>query len=221
MKNQMKKYRLKLELESSALIGSGEGFGALVNTDVVFDEVGLPFVPSKRIKGCLRDSATEIDEMTEIGFSMNIEKTFGKPGSSESAPVYFSNLTIDEYEKNRTWLDYYLEDNKYPDILSRERILETFTEIRHQTAINPDGVAQSHSLRTIRAVKKGLIFYGDVHIEKQDEDILNTLLIACLNFRLIGTKRNRGFGEVRCSLLNENSTEISIRKKLEDIICAA
>ncbi|MDM8522011.1 RAMP superfamily CRISPR-associated protein [Desulfococcaceae bacterium HSG8] len=218
----MKKHRLELKLESPTLIGSGEGFGSLVDTDIVFDEVGIPFVPSKRIKGCLRDSASEADEMfrsSGITFPTNIEKTFGKAGSSESAPAYFSNLFIENYEENKAWLKYYLKNGNYPGVLSRERILETFTEIRWQTAINPDGVAQPHSLRTIRVVKKGIIFYGDVHIEKQDEAILNTLSVACLNFRLMGTKRNRGFGEVRCTLLNEDDTEFPIQKKLEKIVC--
>ncbi|GBD96762.1 MAG TPA: hypothetical protein ENG83_07470 [Nitrospirae bacterium] len=217
----MKQYILKLELISPALIGSGEGFGAIIDTDIVFDEVGIPYIPAKRIKGCLRDSAMEIREMLNssgISFPVETEKAFGKPGDSKSAPVYFSNLTIDNYEDNKKCLEYFLKSGEYNDILSRERILETFTETRQQTRIGLDGVAYDHSLRTIRVIKKDTTFYGDIFIEeKDDEDIINTLLFGCLNFCHIGTKRNRGFGEVRCILLDKSGTEIPIQDKLEKI----
>ena len=214
----MKTYQLKLKLLSPTLIGSGEGFGALIDTDIVFDDAGIPFVPSKRIKGCLLDSATEVKEIFNdlIDFPMDIETTFGKKGGdSKSGAVYFSNLTVADYKNNKAWLDYYLKNKKYPDILSRERILETFTEIRQQTAIE-SGVAKDGSLRTIRVIKKGFEFYGDIHIEKESETILDTLMLACLNFRFMGTKRNRGFGEIHCSLL-ENGKELPIPKKLEEL----
>ncbi len=213
----MKTYQLKLKLLSPTLIGSGEGFGALIDTDIVFDDAGIPFVPSKRIKGCLLDSATEVKEIFNdlIDFPMDIETTFGKKGDSKSGAVYFSNLTVADYKNNKAWLDYYLKNKKYPDILSRERILETFTEIRQQTAIE-SGVAKDGSLRTIRVIKKGFEFYGDIHIEKESETILDTLMLACLNFRFMGTKRNRGFGEIHCSLL-ENGKELPIPKKLEEL----
>jgi CRISPR-associated protein Csx10 len=217
----MKAYQVKLELLSPTLIGSGEGFGLLIDTDIVFDDAGIPFIPSKRIKGCLLDSVKEVKELfdsSHIDYSINIETAFGKTGSSESGAVYFSNLTIEDYDINKAWLDYYLKNNKYPDLLSKERILETFTEIRQQTAID-NGVAKDGALRTIRVIKKGFKFYGDVHIDNETEAIVNTLALACLNFRFIGTKRNRGFGEVHCSLLKDGN-ELPIKKKLEELCTA-
>ena len=214
----MKTYQLKLKLLSAALIGSGEGFGSLIDTDIVFDDAGIPFVPSKRIKGCLLDSAEEVRTLfdsSHINCLMDINKTFGETGNSESGAVYFSNLTIEDYDKNKAWLDYFLKNNKYPDLLSKERILETFTEIRQQTAID-NGVAKDSSLRTIRVIKKGFEFYGDVHIDNETEAIVNTLNLSCLNFRFMGTKRNRGLGEVHCSLLKDGN-ELSIRKNLEEL----
>ncbi|MBF0103541.1 MAG: hypothetical protein HQK77_21800 [Desulfobacterales bacterium] len=213
----MKTYQIKLKLLSPTLIGSGEGFGALIDTDIVFDDTGIPFVPSKRIKGCLLDSANEVEEMfnrSSILFQIDIETTFGKIGSATSGTVYFSNLTIDDYHNTKTWLDYYLKSNTYPEILSRERILQTFTEIRQQTAIE-NGIAKDGSLRTIRVIKKDIEFYGEIQIENETDSILDTLMLACLNFRFMGTKRNRGFGEIQCSLL-DNGQELHIQKKLEE-----
>ncbi len=216
----MKKYMLKLECHSPSLIGSGEGFGAIIDTDIVFDDAGIPYIPAKRIKGCLRDAALEVQEMfrsAQISFPIQVEKTFGESGETHSAPVYFSNLTIKNYKENKEWLEYYLKKPEYQDILSRDRILETFTDVRQQTAIDPkDGVADEHSLRTIRVLKTGMRFFGEVLLESNDEQLRNTLLLTCFNLRHIGTKRNRGFGEVRCSLL-DGAREIGISKQLEEI----
>jgi len=215
----MKKYALKLELQSPTLAGSGAGFGAEINTDIVFDEIGIPFIPAKRIKGCLLDAAKEVEEMfrrAEIKTDdLLIEKVFGKTGYKESAPVYFSNLFIEDYAQNKSWLDYFSKLEEYKHIIKRERILEVFTEIRQQTEIDSDtGVASEHSLRTIRVLRKGATFLGDLQVNEQNEKIVNTLLLACLNFRRFGTKRNRGFGEVRCSLCFEGK-ELSITQTLE------
>lgn len=215
----MSKYKIKLELISPTLVGSGEGFGAIIDTDIVFDEVGIPFIPAKRIKGCLRDSAMEVREMfdrSKIDFQLKINETFGMSGRENSTPIYFSNLTIQDYEQNKKWLEYLISKKEYSNILSKDRVLETFTETRQQTAIGSEGVALAHSLRTIRVLKSGLIFYGEIEIEPEDPEITNTLIFACSNFRHLGTKRNRGYGEIGCKLI-EGEQEIYIKEKLEEI----
>lgn len=210
----MKTLRIEIILKSSTLTGSGEGFGAIIDTDIVFDEIGIPYIPAKRIKGCLRDSATEVSEMfntSGINFPLDIDNTFGKEGQEKSCPVYFSNLTIEDYQANKAWLQYYKKSN----LLSEESIINFFTEIRQQTAINEDtGVAKDHSLRTIRVIKKGHKFTGEIQVE--DTSIIDTLSLACLNMRHIGTKRNRGFGEIECNLY-EGSSKISVLERLETI----
>ena len=219
----MKKYSLELRLLSPTLIGSGVGFGANIDTDVVFDDLGIPYVPAKRIKGCLLDAAKEIKEMfclAEIKTDdLQIELAFGKPGSKSGAPVHFSNLYIKDYQLNKAWLGYFAKSEDYRHIVTPDRILSALTEIRQQTKIGDDGVAFEHSLRTIRVLRRGIAFYGDIYVENGDDEILNTLLLACMNFRRFGTKRNRGFGEVRCSILSDGKA-LSARKKLE-VLCTA
>jgi len=133
----MEEYTLKIKLVSPALTASGEGFGAIIDTDIVFDEMGLPYIPAKRIKGCLLDSAREVKEMfekSEINCPLCIKKTFGDAGTKTSAPVYISNLYIKDYAKNKEWLNYFLKSDDYKAVLSKEKILKTFTHIRRQTA---------------------------------------------------------------------------------------
>ncbi|MGI8912229.1 MAG: RAMP superfamily CRISPR-associated protein, partial [Chloroflexota bacterium] len=52
---------LRLELLSDAAPGSGAG-GPLVDRDVVVDELGLPVLPGRRLKGLLREACQEVQE---------------------------------------------------------------------------------------------------------------------------------------------------------------
>jgi CRISPR-associated protein Csx10 len=220
----MKTYSLQLTCLSPVLIGSGEGFGAVIDADVVFDEVGLPLIPAKRIKGCLLDAAHGVREMftlAKVKYHLPLEEVFGSPGQAQAAPVYFSNLTLKEYAANNAWLSYFLHGRdphakvpRYAGVLSRESIAAAFTELRQQTGINTQGVADEGSLRTLRVLKKNLTFSGEVLMEQENSAFLNTLLLAGANVRHIGTTRTRGLGEVRCVLL-ENGRELSVPEKHE------
>ncbi len=223
----MTTYTLTITLKSPALIGSGEGFGAGIDSDVVFDDIGIPYIPAKRIKGCLRDAAVDVKAMFElsgISYPLQLDTTFGLRGSRRSAPVYFSNLTIHAYEANYDWLRYLLnvkEHGKklYRDLLSSESILDAFTEIRQQTAIDPDGVAQDHALRTIRVVKADTCFSGVIQVQGDGEGIRETLQLACLQLRNFGTKRTRGFGEISCSLTGEQGAKLPVPAVFKEGVC--
>ena len=52
-KNQMK---IKIELLSDLCTCSGETYNSMVDMDVVYDENGIPYIPAKRLKGCIRES---------------------------------------------------------------------------------------------------------------------------------------------------------------------
>jgi CRISPR-associated protein Csx10 len=223
----MKTYTLELILKSSCLIGSGEGFGTLIDSDVVFDEIGIPYIPAKRIKGCLRDSAIEVCEMFDLAninlFGQSAQKTknpfeivdfiFGKTGNAQPAQVYFSNLTIENYSDAIQWLKYFMDEDN--EIINKNAIINQFAEIRQQTSIDYEiGSAKEHSLRTIRVVKKGFLFKGTIDVVEEIESVPKILYFACSNLKRIGTKRNRGFGKVECKLY-ENSTEINFLNELE------
>jgi len=210
----MKNLKIEVNFLSSTLIGSGEGFAAVIDTDIVFDELGIPYIPGKRFKGCLRDSAEEVKCMLErsgVKFDLKIEETFGKVGDKKSSPVYFPNLTIEDYETNKKWLSYLAQKDK--KILTKDNIIKFFTELRQQTAIDEEtGVAAKYSLRTCRIINRGHKFYGEINIE--NENIIDTLALACTNLRRMGTKRNRGLGEIECKLFDKDR-EIPVLKRLE------
>lgn len=233
----MKKYVLSLEFLSDALIGSGEGYGAVIDSDIVFDDLGLPFVPAKRVKGCLRSSATEVCQMFErsgwkdlipeaaeaghghLGLRDIVDRLFGYPGQAEPAPLFISDLRLEGYDGIRRTIEPLRRD--YPELFMPQAVLGTFTSIRRQTAIDPGtGTARTHSLRTARVLNKGKRFLGDIALDISPGDewlemAESLLYLGCLNFRAIGKSRNRGLGEVRCGLSGlEENTVIMLRTAL-------
>ncbi len=219
-------YKLIIELKSDTLIGSGEGYGAIVDSDVVFDSLGLPYIPVKRIKGMVRESAEEVEEMCRLsGLNLfspkQVEMLFGKPGNEKSAPVYFYDLYIVNYEDNYQWLEYFTSTAPFNNLFSRDTILNSVTNLRKQTSIEEEGVqkgvAKAHSLRTARVLNQGLVFEGKIEITSSDQNDERLLSIACANFRNMGTKRNRGFGEIQCKLVREVDLSQKYVQELEAI----
>ena len=54
---------LKITLRSDLCVGNGESVGNTVDTDVCMDEAGLPYIPARRLKGCLKQAAQELERM--------------------------------------------------------------------------------------------------------------------------------------------------------------
>ena len=180
-----KNYKLIVTLLSDTLIGSGNGFGATIDSDVVFDEYGLPYIPAKRIKGCLVDSYNKAEEMfiqsgilkDENGFAK--QNTFGIQGQESPANVYFDNLYLKSYSEYRQWLEYLNYKEYYPEFFHSSSIIELMTSLRRQTTIE-NGVAKDTSLRTQRVLNSGIKFEGSVKVISKDIDIIEkTLVIAC------------------------------------------
>jgi len=222
---KMKKNKMTIELLSDTISGSGEGFGAVIDTDVQYDEFGIPFISAKRIKGSLRNSLNEILEMPIVSEAKNCTKQyerdkilsllFGETGSVESSSLFISNFFVADYQSVKSWFSYLID--KYPDIFSNQKILSTLTNIRRQTKVNEAGIAEDHSLRSSRAVNKGLKFEAEISIEEDNNNIEEYLALACANLRKIGTKRNRGLGDVKCELDSELITNSinKLEKELE------
>lgn len=55
--------KITIKLLSDLCTCSGETYNSVVDMDVVYDENGIPYIPAKRIKGCIREAALEMKEM--------------------------------------------------------------------------------------------------------------------------------------------------------------
>lgn len=198
---------VKVKTLSPIHLSSGQA-DVNVDSDVVHDRYGLPYFPAKRLKGLLYESAVEVKEMAEAA-NMNficqetIDELFGHAGDGVSVvQLIAEDLRLAEYETIKPDLEY-LEET-YPAYIRQEDVLQEFTSIRHQTAINKEtGTAKDGSLRNIRVVDAGLEFFGKWEIRNAREEHLKVLALAMQNLSAAGGKRNRGFGEISCSMTDQ------------------
>ena len=49
--------KITITLKSDLCTGSGYSFAGIIDQDVCYDKKGLPFIPGKRLKGCIRETA--------------------------------------------------------------------------------------------------------------------------------------------------------------------
>lgn len=194
----MKKYKLTITLISDTLIGNAEGYGAVIDKDSVFDDLGLPYIPGKRVKGILREQAELFAKYSDSNAIKNeeyINRLFGAKGLTDNNTEYLqvSNFTVADYSLNRNALSKLIKG----DLISRSEIQEYFTCLRMMTRIDESGIAADTSLRTFRVLKKGLVFEGEVSF---DESYFNDFQKIAALARRIGASRNRGFGHIKCSM---------------------
>ena len=72
--------KITIKLLSDLCTASGETHNSMVDTDIVYDEYGIPYIPAKRIKGCIREAALE---MMEMGLIEQVPENLWKRGKSE------------------------------------------------------------------------------------------------------------------------------------------
>ena len=61
----MTDYLMKIRLLSDLCVADGGIYNSSIDTDICYDSYGLPFIPAKRIKGCLRECGIELRDWGE------------------------------------------------------------------------------------------------------------------------------------------------------------
>ena len=195
---------LAVQLKSYTLCGSGEGRG-LIDSDIVFDRHGIPFIPGRRVKGLLRESALEVLEMLGIGDRSLLEHLFGGGGFAPGA-ITVGNLHPEGRDEIAEGIERLRQESEGDRLLTPAAITDHYTTIRQQTRINDHGIAADTSLRTIRTINPDTLFCCRIDVS-EDEGQVALLSLAALNLRRIGSSRNRGYGEVLCKLEGAIATE--------------
>lgn len=209
----MATYKLKIELLSDLCVSDGGIYNSALDIDICQDAYGFPYIPAKRIKGCLRESALEL---ADWGENVDIGKLFGDKGDRKNAGILrISDAVLLDSVENRAEID---ASNSV--IYHKQNILNQYSYVRTQTSIdNETGVAKPTSLRTMRVAKKGLVFeaklrvadanetanrHGDAEAQADDtmtsKEWKSVLDLICANLTHMGNSRTRGLGEVRVTL---------------------
>lgn len=196
------KKQLKITLRSDLICGSGIGWGNVVDTDVVYDDLGFPYIPARRLRGLLKEALWELEQ---FGFhELTSTELFGdEENEGHLFKIYNARLAnIHHLRKEVTMLN-----------LNAIDVLTFYTTIRYQTSIDNDGIALDNSLRSVRAIKKGITFYADLECEVQDLAILKK---CCTLIKHMGTNRTRGFGEVTLTIEDAIKTNNINLSKIKD-----
>ncbi|SES98068.1 RAMP superfamily CRISPR-associated protein [[Clostridium] polysaccharolyticum] len=200
-----------IELKSDTCVSSGEIYNCLVDSDICYDKYGLPYIPAKRMKGCLRESA---EELRDWGYEIEIDEIFGEPGS-HNAMLRISNANLCKSDINADYEDYLIDIKAYrnANYITTQSVLEQFAYMRTQTQIcNKSGVAKRNTLRSIRVLKRGLTFRANVSFSCNNEivkDYIKQLEDCCKALKTMGLNRTRGMGEVEVSFHFEEEIEQS------------
>lgn len=200
----MLKKMIRITLMSDICLASGYSFAGIIDTDVCYDDYGLPYIPARRLKGCLREAAELIGVDTLL---------FGKGGQGFEERT---SLEIEDgHVENYALLKDYLE--KHREEILPDTVLELYTFIKGQTRIGEKGVAEENTLRYTRIVRcrnplgdGKLAFEAEVVISAQNaeqEQRLCKELEKCVKaLRHMGYNRNRGLGNVKCELKGSDMT---------------
>lgn len=199
---------LQITLKSDLCIGSGYSYAGIIDSDVCYDTCGIPYIPGKRLKGCLREAAENI--LYSLITEEDIKNIFGVAGNDKRCGLAIGNAYIENYDKIHAELDCLMKS--YPQLIQPQDILGQFTHVQAQTKI-VDGVAEDTALRYTRVVNqyspfdktKEITFYAEIFFDdndsndktKNNEEKLKKIAQATRN---LGLKRNRGIGSVKCQL---------------------
>lgn len=198
---------IRLKNCSFLLAGSGSN-GVLIDNDITFHKSGLPFIPARRIKGLLRDSMMEVLEMTGTSDYNLVEFLFGSEGDAKKNS---GRIRIENGYLNN-WNDIINELENSPKTINKESIIEYFTTEVSQTTIDENsGTTKKRSLRNYRVLNPGFEFIFPVSFkEPLNQTENNCLEKTILNLRYMGTRRNRGFGKIKCTY---NNSEIKTNEE--------
>lgn len=205
----MRDYILEIHLQSPLTSASGEGRVGLVDRDIAFDELGLPILPGKRIKGLWRDAYRNVvDAWTLCGqASTPVDQIFGEVGQKSGetdACLYIGNAELVQVTSLKEWLKYL--QNQHIRKLHPDDVLEFFTTVRSQTSIDRrTGAAREDTFRLTRTMRTDRVFLAPVHLSIDPcQELLNALAVSAAALQYIGTARTRGLGKVRCRMLGFN-----------------
>ena len=181
----METIEYKIEFFSNWHCGSGLAAGADVDTLVVKDKDGLPYVPGRTIKGLLRDALIVVS--SNISALDNVFGISGDKAGHKTGRAYFTNATLPDSE------------SKY--IVSQDLTSHLYQSFS-STAIEEDGIAKDHSLRKTETVVPCTVYGQIYHVpEEYIEDVEKAMKFI----KRMGTGRNRGFG--RCCISIEERKE--------------
>ena len=202
---------IRVELLSDTCFSSGEVYNSAVDIDIFRDANGIPVIGGKRLKGCIREAA---EELRDWGCKIDVEGIFGSRHDGYSA-IQISDAKPERYDQ----YIYELSGRNDPMLVHPSRVLDAFTYIRTQTAVDQEGIADRNTLRSVRVIKKGLVFFAPVEFrcsEEKKREYEGQMVKICKAVRHMGLNRTRGMGSVKVSFETKQTSKEEKPKPVMD-----
>ena len=199
----MPEYTLEIKLLSDTAFSAGAGVAGMVDSEIQYDEVGLPTLSGRAIKGLLTNACSEIlyalGQNQEDRWAQAAHHLFGIHGEmlDRAGALAIGDAAV--APDLRAWLTSDFSRKKF----SRQEIIDSLTDLRRQTAMNEFGAPKDNSLRTIRVLIRGITLYAPIHFGSEPTADEKALLAACvMGVKRAGLGRNRGRGKVQIQITN-------------------
>ena len=189
---------IQVELLSDAAFSRGEGTAGIVDVEVEHDELGLPFLGGKTLRGLLRDSWLSMQRwFPEL--SPSAERIFGSEADFDECSILRIGDAVVDRETHK-WIKT-AEFRPNNPIFSMD-VLEALTDIRRQTSEERrTGAPAETTLRSVRVIIRDLKLQSLLYwLDDPTDADLRCLSLALLATRHAGLARNRGRGNVRLTL---------------------
>ena len=218
--------KLVIRLMSDLCVGNGESVGYGIDSDICADHYGFPYIPGRRILGCLREVSEVLKEYgLKTATDDNIRFLYGDADGNEGK-LSISNAYFQGIETMHQYITSLMEGGSERDYLvrqsSEDKIIQLYSSVRGQTKIGSNGKAVDGTLRYIRVLNqynpmtgKQMEFTCLVDDTKLNEQQKSLFESSCLAFRHIGSDRNRGLGNIQVSIqeTKEESNSLEIDNK--------
>ena len=204
-----KQGEIHITLYSDFCSGNGYSYYGTIDSEAEHDTFGLPFIPARRLKGCLRECARLLRDSGLWEESTDpLNYLFGVSGDDSTKGIRIENAYISGYEQIKVGLKLLQENKEIKKYILPDEVLDLFSDVKAQTKME-NGVADDNSLRFTRIIhqfspfnkENRLEFIAKVEYPDDQEDKLKQI---CKALRHIGMNRNRGLGCVKCEFKAED-----------------
>lgn len=172
--------------------GSGLAAGADVDSLVVKDKYGLPFVPGKTIKGLVRESVEDYCFFSGKSVDEKIKEAFGFSDNKDNSLqgcLFFTNAELPPLERN--------------EIISHNAQQFLYRKIA-STKIDDSGIAEDNTLRKMEVVVPCTV---EGKILDVPDEIKEIIISSFDMIKRLGQNRNRGLGRCRIDIAGKEDTK--------------
>lgn len=185
---------LVVDCVTPTAVGRGEPTSGVVDHEVEHDELGLPFVGGRALRGLLRDAWLSMRPCFPA-LAGPAAMLLGVEAGEDEAILRIGDAVVDDATRSA------VAAAVHGKRVSSAEVLAALTEVRHQTARRRDGAPVRTSLRATRAISSDVSLQAPLWwLCEPSSEALSVLALCALCTRRAGVHRTRGLGRVRLTL---------------------